>query len=196
MKKLTRKGLIIIAVLVSSLGYANDRREPLKEKEPKVTNLNLAKVKQGSMLFIKDQQGLILYKEAIANSGSYSKGFDLTSLPNGDYFFELDTEMEIVVIPFEVKASEVEFRKEEKATIFKPVVRVKDNMVYMSRTSFDAAPMDCRIYYADNSDLVIAEKFEDEKVIQRVYDFSKAKKGDYLFVFRSNGRKYIKSVKI
>ena len=196
MKKLTRKGLIIIAVLVSSLGYANDRREPLKEKEPKVTNLNLAKVKQGSMLFIKDQQGLILYKEAIANSGSYSKGFDLTSLPNGDYFFELDTEMEIVVIPFEVKASEVEFRKEEKATIFKPMVSVKDNMVYMSRTSFDAAPMDCRIYYADNSDLVIAEKFEDEKVIQRVYDFSKAKKGDYLFVFRSNGRKYIKSVKI
>ena len=196
MKKLTRKGLIIIAVLVSTLGYANDLREPVKEKEPKVTNLNLAMVKQGSMLFIKDQQGLILYKEAIAISGNYKKGFDLTALPNGDYFFELDTDMEIVVIPFEVKASEVEFKKEEKSTIFKPVVRVKDNLVLMSRTSFDGAPLQCKIYYAENSDLVLSEKFEDEQVVQRVYDFSQAKKGDYIFVFHSNGRKYVKSVKI
>lgn len=196
MKKLTKKGLIIIAVLVSYLGYAHDLREPVKEKEPKVTNLKLAKVRQGSMLFIKDLQGLILYKEAIAHSGSYSKGFDLTSLPNGDYFFELDTEMEIVVIPFEVRASEVEFKKEEKSTIFKPVIRVKDDLVLMSRTDFDGAPLECKIYYAENADLVLSEKFEDQQVVERVYDFSTAKKGNYVFVFHSNGRKYVKSVKI
>lgn len=196
MKKLTRKGLIIIAVLVSSLGYAHDLREPVKEKEPKVANLNLDMVKQGSMLFIKDLQGLVLYKEAIVSSGSYSKGFDLTSLPNGDYFFELDTEMEIVVIPFEVKASEVQFKKEDKATIFKPLVRVKDDMVLVSRTSFDGAPLNCKIYYAENSDLVLSEKFENEQVVKRVYDFSEARKGEYIFVFHSNGRKYVKSVKI
>ena len=196
MKKLTRKGLIIIAVMVSTLAYANDLREPVKEKEPNVTNLNLARVRQGSMLFIKDLQGLILYKEAIANTGSYSKGFDLTSLPNGEYFFELDTEMEIVVIPFEVRASEVEFKKEEKSTIFKPVIRVKDDIVLMSRTSFDGTPLHCKIYYAENSDLVLSEKFENDQVVERVYDFSTAKRGNYVFVFHSNGRKYTKTVKI
>ena len=196
MKKLTKKGLIACALSVSLLGFANDLKEPVKEKEPKVTSMSFAKVSKGSMLLIKDFNGLVLYKEAIQKTGEYSKGFDLTSLPNGEYYFELDTELEIVVIPFDVESSEVNFRKEEKATIFKPMVRVKDDMVFVSRTSFEAAPMDFKIYYASNSDVVLSEKFEKEPFIERVYDFSSSKKGEYLFVFRSNGRKYTKSVKI
>ena len=196
MKKLTKKGLIACALSVSLLGFANDLKEPVKEKEPKVTSMSFAKVSKGSMLLIKDFNGLVLYKEAIQKTGEYSKGFDLTSLPNGEYYFELDTQLEIVVIPFDVESSEVNFRKEEKATIFKPMVRVKDDMVFVSRTSFEAAPMDFKIYYASNSDVVLSEKFEKEPFIERVYDFSSSKKGEYLFVFRSNGRKYTKSVKI
>lgn len=196
MKKLTKNGLIAFALSVSLLGFANDLKHPIKEKEPKVTSLNFAKVSKGSKLLIKDLNGLVLYKEAIQETGEYSKGFDLTSLPNGAYYFELDTELEIVVIPFDVESSEVNFRKEDKTTIFKPMVRVKDDKVFVSRTSFEEAPMDFKIYYAENSDVVLSEKFENEPFIERVYDFSSSKKGEYLFVFKSNGRKYIKSVKI
>lgn len=196
MKKLTKKGLIAIALSVSLFGFANDLNHPIKEKEPKVTSLSFAKVSKGSMLLIKDFNGLVLYKEAIQVTGEYSKGFDLTSLPNGEYYFELDTELEIVVIPFDVMSREVNFRKEDKTTIFKPLVRVKDDKVFVSRTSFESAPMDFKIYYASNSDVVLSEKFENEAFVERVYDFSSSKKGEYLFVFRSNGRKYVKSVKI
>ncbi|MGA9270304.1 MAG: hypothetical protein WBV45_06755 [Lutimonas sp.] len=196
MKKLTKKGLIVCALSVSMLAFANDVKHPVKEKEPKVTSLNFAKVNKGSMLLIKDYNGLVLYKEAIQETGKYSKGFDLTSLPNGEYYFELDTELEIVVIPFDVESSEVNFQKENKTTIFKPMVRVKDDKVFVSRTSFESAPMDFKIYYALNSDVVLSEKFENEPFIERVYDFSGSKKGEYLFVFRSNGRKYIKSIEI
>lgn len=196
MKKLTKKGLIVCALSVSLMGFANDLKVPIKEKEPKVTSLNFAKVSKGSKLLIKDLNGLVLYKEAIQETGKYSKGFDLTSLPNGEYYFELDTELEIVVIPFDVESSEVNFRKDDKTTIFKPVVRVKDDKVFVSRTSFESAPMDFKIYYASNSDVVLSEKFENEPFVERVYDFSSSKKGEYLFIFRSNGRRYIKSVKI
>ena len=196
MKKLTKKGLIVCALSVSLMGFANDLKVPIKEKEPKVTSLSFAKVSKGSMLLIKDFNGLVLYKEAIQVTGEYSKGFDLTSLPNGEYYFELDTELEIVVIPFDVESSEVNFRKDDKTTIFKPVVRVKDDKVFVSRTSFESAPMDFKIYYASNSDVVLSEKFENEPFVERVYDFSDSKKGEYLFIFRSNGRRYIKSVKI
>lgn len=196
MKKLTKKGLIACALSVSLLGFANDLKHPIKEKEPTVTSLSFAKVSKGSTLLIKDFNGLVLYKEAIQRTGEYSKGFDLTSLPNGEYFFELDTDLEIVVIPFDVESSEVNFRKEDKSTIFKPMVRVKDDKVFVSRTSFESAPMEFKIYYAGNSDVVLSEKFENEPFIERIYDFSSSKKGEYLFVFRSNGRRYIKSVKI
>ena len=165
-------------------------------KEPNVTNVSFEKVKKGTVLLIKDEQGLVLYKEAIVQTGKYSKGFDLTTLPDGAYFFELESDMEIIVIPFEVASSEVSFKKEEKNTIYKPVVRVKDDMVFLSRISTEGAPMEYKIYYADNSDLVLSEKFEKETHVKRVYDFSRAEKGDYVFVFRSNGRKYTRTVKI
>lgn len=196
MKQLTRKGLLAIALLVSLLGFANDLKKPIKEKEPNVTSLSFSKVFEGSMLFIKDEMGLTLYKEAIQKTGEYSKGFDLTSLPDGEYFFELDTDLKIVVIPFEVESNEVRFMKEEKSTILKPVVRVVDNKVLVSRTSFEGAPLEFKIYYAQNSDVVLSERFENETIVEKVYDFSESKKGEYLFVFKSNGRKFVKSVKI
>lgn len=196
MKQLSRKGLIAIALSVSLMGFANDLKKPIKEKEPKVTSLSFSKVLEGSMLFIKDEKGLTLYKEAIQKTGEYSKGFDLTSLPDGEYFFELDTELKIVVIPFDVESNEVQFRKEEKNTILKPIVRVVDDKVLFSRTSFEGAPLEFKIYYADNSDVVLSEKFENETIIEKVYDFSESKKGEYLFIFKSNGRKFVKSVKI
>ena len=196
MKQSTKKGLLAIALSVSLLGFANDLKKPIKEKEPNVTSLSFSKVFEGSMLFIKDEMGLTLYKEAIQKTGEYSKGFDLTSLPDGEYFFELDTDLKIVVIPFEVKSNEVRFMKEEKSTILKPVVRVVDNKVLVSRTSFEGAPIEFKIYYAQNSDVVLSEKFENETIVEKVYDFSESKKGEYLFVFKSNGRKFVKSVKI
>ena len=195
MKKLTKKNLIILLMLVSFLSYANDERESFKEKE-KVTNLNFKNVKLGSMLTIKDNKGLVLYKESIVKSGQYSKGFDLTALPNGDYYFELDTDFEIVVIPFDVVSNQVNFRKDEKSTIFKPFVRVKDNMVYVSRVSYIESPLEYKIYYSKNNDLVLSEKFENEKQVNKIYDFSGSKEGDYLFVFKFEGRRYSKKIKI
>ncbi len=193
MKKFRKSVLIVVMSLFAFSGFAENANW---NKEPNVTNVSFEKVKKGTVLLIKDEQGLVLYKEAIVRTGKYSKGFDLTSLPDGAYFFELESEMEIIVIPFEVASSEVTFKKEDKNTIFKPVIRVKDDMVFLSRISTEAVPMEYKIYYADNSDLVLSERFEKEKHVKRVYDFSKAEKGNYVFVFKSNGRKYTRTVKI
>ena len=196
MKKLTKKSLIVLGLCTSLLGFANNNHETFKEKEPKVTNMSFESVKQGSILSIKDQSGMILYKESIAKTGKYSKGFDLTSLPNGDYYFELDSELKIVVVPFTVALNEVDFLKEEENTIYKPVLRLKDEKVYLSRPMLDGTPIDVKIFFSDNYDLVVSENFEKESEVKRIYDFSKSKKGNYVFVFESNGRRYSKYIKI
>jgi len=196
MKNLVKKSLVVLGLFTSLMGYANAGPEMIKEKESKVTNLSFKSVKQGSKLSIKDANGLILYKESIGKTGKYSKGFDLTALPNGDYYFELESELKIVLIPFNVAQNEVNFKKEEKNTIFKPVIRVKDEIVYLSRPSFDETPIDVKIFFSKNHDLILSEKFEKESELKRVYDFSKSQKGNYTFVFESNGRKYSKSIKI
>ena len=195
MKNLARKSLVVIMLTMSLSTQANEVDMTSKEKERIVTKLHLDNVKQGSVLTIIDRNGLVLYNEAIKKSGDYSKGFDLTTLPDGEYFFELDSDLKIIVIPFNVKSNEVVFDKEAEKSIYKPVVRAKDHMVYVSKAALDDSPLSYKIYFADNRDLVYSEKFEASDDIKKVYDFSASKKGKYLFVFESNGRSYTKTVK-
>ncbi len=196
MKKLTKKSVLVLGLFASMFTFAHGEVNPIKEKEPKVTSMSFKKVEQGSKLSIKDGDGIVLYKESIVKTGDYSKGFDLTTLPNGDYYFELDSELKIVIIPFNVVSNQAVFKKEEKSTIFKPYIRVKDDMVFVSRVSYEESPMEFNIYYAENYDFVLSEKIENQAHLRKIYDFSEAKKGSYLFVFKSNGRKFTKTIKI
>ena len=196
MKNLTKKSLLLLVLFASMMTYANNEMNTVKERESKVTIVSFKKLKLGSKLSIKDVNGIVLYKESIIKAGDYSKGFDLTSLPNGDYVFELDTELKITIIPFNVVSNQVAFKKDEKSTVYKPFVRVKEDRVYVSRLSFEEDSIECKIYFEDNYELVLSEKFEGDSQIKRIYDFSTAEKGNYVFVFKSNGRTFTKTIKI
>ncbi len=196
MKNLVRTSLVAIGLMISLSIYAGGTALTLKDKETNVTNVRFENVKKGSTLSIVDQHGLVLYTEAIEQNGLYSKGFDLTTLPNGDYFFELNSELKIVLIPFIVNLSEVLFDKGSEESIYKPVVRTKHNMVYVSRALIDQTSLSFKIYYADNYELVESENFKEFEEVKKVYDFSNSEKGNYIFVFESKGRKYSKTINI
>lgn len=196
MKNLKLTSLLAFALVMSLTTMANNPEVMAKEKEGNVTNLHFDKVKEGSTLIIKDLNGLVLYKEAIEQTGEYSKGFDLTTLPDGNYYFELNSELKIEVIPFQVKASEVDFDKELKELIYKPIVRTKGDIVYVWKTDIDHSEVSYKIYYADNYELVHSEKFDSTYGVSKTYDFSTARKGKYVFVFESNGRTYKKTINI
>lgn len=196
MKKVIRTGVMILAIFATVSSYANKVSYASIEKNIKKTTLTLNNLKRGHQLIIKDAHGIVLYKEYIKDSGQYSKGFDLTSLPNGNYYFELDKDLEIKTIPFKVLSNEVVFEKKDETTIFKPVVRTKGNFVFISRLSLNEKPLEYKIYYEDSHDFMISEKFENEKSIERIYNFSKAQKGMYKIVFKTEGRIFIENIKI
>ena len=196
MKNLARKSLVAVGLMISLSTQASGTDIVFKEKETKVTNIKFENVQQGSILIIKDENGLLLFKESIEQTGDYSKTFDLTTLPNGNYYFELNSEMKIDVIPFNVNSSEVVFDKELEESIIKPVVRAKENMVYVTRTGIEQTPLSYKIYYANNYDLVHSIQFDELEEVKKAYDFSGAKKGNYVIVFESNGRKFTKNIKI
>ena len=196
MKNLKKTAVVALGLMMSLTALANSPEAMVKEKEKNITKLHFDKVRQGSTLIIKDVNGLVLYKEAIEQTGAYSKGFDLTTLPDGDYFFELSSELKIEVIPFNVKFKEVEFNKDQKEFIYKPLVRTKGEMVYVWKTAIDQSPVSYKIYYAGSNELVRSEKFDSLEEVSKTYDFSGAKKGNYIFVFESKGRSYTKTIKI
>jgi hypothetical protein len=190
----------IVCMLMMSMGimsYANSTYSLDNHKESTVLTLN--NVKKGHQLVIKDANLLILYKEAIQQSGTYSKGFDLTALPNGSYYFELDKDVEIVIIPFKVVESQVTFEKEKETVIYKPTVRLDDNHLFISRLSLKAKPLTIKLYYraiSQGEDLIFSEEIENTKIVERVYELSRKKKGTYTIVFESEGREFVERIRL
>ncbi|MCL5127023.1 hypothetical protein [Algibacter sp. L4_22] len=190
--KHSKKILLAAAMLTVLIGNAKDKSSALKKGLIK-TALTVDNVKEGNLLSIKDQNGITLYKELILESGTYKKGFDLTALPNGDYFFEVDKDVEIKTIPFTVESNKVVFKKDEEVTVFKPFVRENDGVVYISKLAPDYASLKISIYgnYNGAFELIHSDKFENLQTIQKAY---KLEKGSYKIVLNSDNNEYTKFI--
>ena len=195
MKKMIKKIVLVVAVFISVLTYASDNSQCTKENT-KLTHLSFGDIKEGAVIVIKNNAGLILYKESVKKSGAYSKDFDLTALPDGDYYFEVDKQFKIKIIPFTVISDTVMFNKEEEVTVSKPRVVVKGNNVFISRLALENTPLKIKIYY-EGYDLVFSEALNnDAQRVKRIYDFSRVTSGNYEIVMESEGRTFIKNIKM
>lgn len=193
-----RKSLVFVALLVAvTVSYGNEISGNTNSGKIVRTNVTFKNVKKGSVLSIKDRNGLVLYKEAIQLNGDYSKGFDLTSLPDGDYYFEMDRDIEVRVIPFKVLGSIVKFDKMTENKVFKPIVFVSSKKhVHVSKIAIQNKVLNIEIF-ADNGDLIHSEKVEKEgEILGKIYDFSTSEKGVYTIVMKTAGRRFVKNIQI
>lgn len=191
-----KKGILLVTMLTTIYSFANESSFYSIKNDTKKTSLTLNNVKKGNILSIIDINGIILYKEVIENSGIYSKGFDLTYLPDGFYTFELDKDLEIKTIPFTVNYNNVVFNKKEEKTIFKPYTRVKDDFVYISKLALNNDPLKIEIYFLNDYDyeLVYTEKVINTKNIEKTYKLTGLKKGDYKIVIETEGKTFTKNI--
>ena len=199
MKTVIRKSLVLVTLLIAvTVSYGNEISGNMNKGKIVSTNVTFKDVKKGSILSIKDMNGLVLYKESIKLTGDYIKGFDLTSLPDGVYYFEMDTKMEIKKIPFKVITSVVILDKASETRVFKPVVFVNNTKkhVHVSKLAINNEVLNIEIL-AENGDVVYAEKIEKEgDVLGKIYDFSTSDKGVYTIVMKTEGIRFIKNLKI
>ncbi|PIQ27109.1 MAG: hypothetical protein COW63_16755 [Bacteroidetes bacterium CG18_big_fil_WC_8_21_14_2_50_41_14] len=195
MKKLVSISFVLVAMLASMVGYSNEYVFITNNPSDKVTELTFEKVEKGSTLTLKDKQDEVLYTETMEQTGSYSKGFDLTILPDGVYYFELDTREAIKVLPVQVMGTTVKFVKEGERNISKPKVMVRDAVVYLSKESMDHKSVKIEVYY-EGQDLAYSERIKKGQKVNRVYDFSSSRKGNYVIVMRSEGRTFTNKVLI
>lgn len=188
----------MVTLFATLLSFANEAALFNIKNDAKRTALTLYNVKQGNLLSVKDINGVILFKEYIQESGTYNKGFDLTALPDGDYIFELDKDMEVNSIPFNVSSNTVVFDKENEKTIFKPFTTVEDDYVYISKLALNEEPLKIEVYFtsfdSNDSELVLSEKIENTKTIKRVYKLDGLKFGTYKIIFFTEGKQFTKII--
>lgn len=186
--KNTKKGIMMVALLATVFGFANDSNNLIK-RDARKTALVLENVKEGNILTIKDNYGIVLYKESIKVNGIYKKGFDLTTLPNGEYTFELEKELEIKTIPFKVESNKVSFNKEDETTYFKPFIKQEEDLVFLTKLNLKKELVKIKVYAVHNgySNLRHSETIENTKVIEKVF---KLEKGNYKIEINSNNKEY------
>ena len=161
---------------------ATNKKEPLKYTEAKKTSLVLNRVKKGNQIFIKNQRGKTFFKERVQTENLLKKEFDLNFLKDGSYFFEIEKDLQIDIIPFTVSFERgIIYLESKKATIHKPHIKFEDQIVRLSQLSLDRKPVTINIY-DNNSELLHTETTNNEQNINRVY---KLGKGEFKIVIKS-----------
>lgn len=194
MKK-TMKTIAILALMFGTLtGHATDSYFGSDPKMKATTILHFDDVKRGHQLTIKSVNDDIVHREIIDRNGDYTKKFDLSILEDGNYYIELDKDLEIVLRPFKIQENRVIFDMENQKSIYKPILRTKNNKVLINMLSLDSQPLNVDLYYG--GELIYSEELPAEKIIQRAYSLSKQRKGSYQAVLKSGNRIYTKSFTI
>jgi hypothetical protein len=194
MKTAIKKYLVVVLMFGTLINYAIDKNTSIGIIDVKKVKVEFKAVKKGQILFIKDANGSIIYNDMIKANGNYSKIFDLTALKNGRYTTELDENFKIIVKPFFVENGMVTFLTKNAKTIFKPVIRTTENFVFISKMSFNNAPIKITLYY--EGEVIYSETTNEEKELKRIFRLLKTKKGDYRVAINSKNRAYSKNFKI
>jgi hypothetical protein len=185
-----KKSILLAAVFSTMIATANENPSTVK-KEATKTSLTI-NVKKGNLLSVKDANGTTLYKETMNFSGTYRKAFNLTALPDGNYFFEVDKALETKTIPFTINEGNVTYNTDKEATTYKPYFNQKGNILFVSKLSpnFEAATI--TIYADANNELLFSEKVEGVQSIEKVYKLEKEK--SYKIVINSDNKEYTKFI--
>jgi hypothetical protein len=193
MKTTIKKYLVVVMMLGTLINYANESKNSINTVDGKKVKLEFKTVKKGHMLSIKDENGVVMYSQEIKRSGTFSQIFDLSKLKKGNYTTELEKDFEIIVKYFSVLNGQISFKDEK--IIFKPVIRIKDNLILISKMNFERESLKIVLYY--NDEIILSEKTTDSgDILNRVYRVSKKIKGDYKVVINYNNRTYKKHFNI
>ncbi len=186
--KSLKKSILILSLIGSIASFAGNSSNSFIKDGAK-TPIVLENVKEGNLLSIKDNKGVILYKEVIKTNGHYEKGFDLNNLPDGDYIFELEKDLEVSIIPFNVILHKVNFNKNDEASYFKPYIKQEDDLVIISKLASNLEKTSIEIYAVDAEDMKLrySEKVENVQVIEKAF---RLEEGDFKIVISSNNKEY------
>jgi hypothetical protein len=186
--------LVVVFMLGTLFNYANNDKDFNRIVNAKKVRVAFKNVKKGNQLTIKDQKGTQLHSQIVFKEGNLNTFFDLSSLKDGKYTVELNKDYEIIVKTLEVKDSKVIFNKNSRKVIFKPVIRNQENVLMISKISFDKEPIQIALFY--DNETIYSETVQCDSILNKVYKLDKKEKGDYQVIVYNNDRSYIYNFKI
>lgn len=116
MKRTILSVALLIGVLLSNTSVANNDMAIVKVAETELSVKAMAGLKfvltasnltQKAVVTIKDEAGVVLYKEVVSKQTAYIKKFDLSFLSDGAYSFEVRNGEEVIEKPFKIETTRI-----------------------------------------------------------------------------------------
>ena len=137
-----------------------------------------------TLIYLRDENGGVLYKENLSDGKEYKKLFDLTALPEGNYLLEIEDGVKTKSYPLKITASDLQIDYLRQTDSYKPQFITQDhNKVGVSLFNVNEKEVELSIY-DNNSLLVFTETIDGDMILQRKYDLSELIPGNYTMTLK------------
>ncbi len=195
MKRVFKLSLFVCAILFSTVATASDVFS-VKIENASIINVSLSNISKGQKLYLKDYSGNIMYDMTLTTMDTYKKYFDFSTVENGVYFVETETEFEVKITPVLKNHKGIALINDSATTIFKPKTLVEDSMVKVMLNRIKKSALNIYIYDLEGV-MLFNEKVQDDVLLfERTYDFSTVPSGKYIIYFALDDRTFKKEINI
>lgn len=144
---------------------------------------------------LKDINSLRLYNESYIGNDRYLKGFDMRSLPDGEYTLEIENNDRIELFSLFIVNDKLSINRDSRLVIHKPSFNQTGNTVDIALQKEHEAPLKLSILDETN-DIIFEETLADNGNLTKRYDMSKLNPGSYTMRVDIAGKYFSQSVRI
>lgn len=151
--------------------------------------IQLSDIKYDTKCLLKNQQGVILYKEDIARAQIFQRSLNLIELPDGTYELQIEDDYKTETTSLTKSNGKVMTANQIKITTFKPQIVLKDTQLNVSLLALNNEKLTVSILDEDRN--IISENNLSGSVnLVQAYDLSHLNPGHYTVQLYTNGKVY------
>lgn len=187
---------LIAVLLINSVGlYASEGNFSIKLKdvnEKSVTFfINETQVVEVS---IYEANNEVVYRKKINALKGSTKTYDMNSLPDGSYRFQLKTDSSIVEYKIELKDGKTSVSDPSVADVVRPILTKKNGIITLNFENAPNGPLEIQILDRYN-DAVYERVFEGDAKFVKRFDVANGLK-ELTFIIRSANQVFTKTVQM
>ncbi len=179
------KGLVSgLLMVLATLSYgSNEPYFKVQVTGARTFSLEVKNLAGTARIILQDTNGEVVFKEQIGAVNTYTKRFDVTSLPKGTYTLSVADDFKFQSAKINVAEDLV---AEFEELYFFPIVVQGNKYVTVSKIASADERLSVAVYDAQDR-LIFSDVLKGEDYIGKRFDFSKAPKGTYNIFLASNG---------
>jgi hypothetical protein len=155
--------------------------------------IQLSDIKYDTKCLLKNQQGVILYKEDIARAQIFQRSLNLIELPDGTYELQIEDDYKTETTNLTKSNGKVMATNQIKITTFKPQIVLKDTQLNVSLLALNNEKLTVSIL-DENQNIILEKKLSGSVNLGQSYDLSQLNAGDYTIQLYTNGKVYDKLI--